>query len=270
MQIFDDFNKTFNTHWTQVTVGGGKLSLKNSVLRIGYEGSEDDKYTDAQLDDYTTIASNEYYWKSPLIMEVRARFSHKSVVGKNLLINNQCLKGTGGFGFWNKPFSMQGRWYTFPKSVWFFYSAPPSDMQLVAGSPVFGWKAQVVNTTLLSVLVNLIPLGISVIFAKATGYTKLSRFWLQRFSGTQEVIIEEDMREWHDYTLEWKDDQVVFSVDKKKILKVPFSTKTPLGFVAWLDNEYAIATAKGKIGFGKSKIGPQWLDIDSVKIKNIQ
>lgn len=269
MKIFDDFNEAFDLYWTQLTTGGGKLEISKSILRMGFKSAREGKYTDTQIDDYTTITRVEHYWKAPLRMTIRARSSHKASNVSSTNKSKDILKGTGGFGFWNRPFSMQGTWFTLPQAVWFFYSAPPSNMALVPGIPGWGWKAQVVNTTLLGLIKNVIPFALAMIYGRLTGNTKPAAHFAQGFAGANEAVVTEDMTKWHEYTLEWRQNECIFWVDKKLILRVPHAPSKPLGFVAWLDNEYAIATPNGELKFGKGKSGPQWLDMDFVKIENL-
>ena len=75
------------------------------------------------------------------------------------------------------------------------------------------------------------------------------------------------MTKWHTYVLEWHRNRSIFWIDGQKILDVPQAPTKPLGFVAWLDNEYAVATPRGELRFGKGDAGAQWLDMDAVKIE---
>lgn len=269
MKILDDFNHSFDSHWTQLTTGGGKLQISKSILRMGFKSARVGKYTDTQIDDYTTLSRSEHYWKPPLRMTVRARSSHSAATADSTNKTKDILRGTSGFGFWNRPFSMQGKWFTLPESVWFFYSAPPSNMALVPGISGWGWKSQVIHTTPLSVVTNTIPLILAMVFGWITGNTKPAAHWMQKFTGANEAIITEEMTKWHDYTLEWHRHESIFWVDKKLVLRVPRAPTKALGFVAWLDNEYAIATPNGELRFGKGASGPQWLDMDSVRIEKL-
>lgn len=151
MYVFDHFNGSFDPHWTQVNVGGGRLNISHSALRMGFESAQQHKYTDAQIDDYTLLSKSDYLWEPSLRMTVRARSSHPASKAKSTNKSTGVLRGTAGFGFWNKPFSMQGNIYTLPESIWFFYSAPPSCMSLVPDMPGWGWKAQVIHSLRLGV-----------------------------------------------------------------------------------------------------------------------
>ena len=52
MPMFDDFNELLDHHWTQTCIGGGKLYVENSMLRMAFESARQGQYTDAQIDDY--------------------------------------------------------------------------------------------------------------------------------------------------------------------------------------------------------------------------
>lgn len=269
MNISDDFRRSIDPHWTQVTTGGGKLKVTKSVLRLSYKSAKPSKYTDAQIDDYTMLSKSDYLWRPPLCMTVRARFSHPAAVAGSAEKTRGILRGTAGFGFWNKPFTMQGNWFTLPEAIWFFYAAPPSNMALVPGIPGWGWKAQVVHTTPASTTINALPAALGVISGRLHSKLQSSGRAVQRLAGAHEAVIIDDMTKWHTFTLEWLKKGSRFWVDDKLILDTKKAPTKPLGFVAWLDNEYAIVTPEGDLRFGKTTCGAQWLDLDSVKIEHL-
>lgn len=269
MKIYDDFDGKINPHWTQVVTGGGSLNISKSILRMEYDSAIAGKYTDAQIDDYTMLGKSDYLWKPPLRMTVRARMSHPAATAKITENNKDFLRGTAGFGFWNKPFTMQGNIFTLPESIWFFYSAPPSNMALIPGIPGWGWKSQSIHAMRLGATSHALPLALTGAYGRLTGNTKSASKWMQRFAGANEAIITEDMTKWHTYTLEWHPKKSLFWVDGKLILEAAQAPTKPLGFVAWLDNEYAVATPRGELRFGKGNAGAQWLDMDSVKIESL-
>lgn len=266
MDIADDFNKSLHRHWTQVLSGGAYAQLDKSVLRLGYDTATPDNYTDAQIDDYTMLGKSDYLWKPPLRMTVRARFSHTAATASSTDTTKNVLRGTAGFGFWNKPFTMQGNWFTTPQAVWFFYSAPPSNMALVPGLPGWGWKAQVINTTKASVAANAIPAAVAAGYGRLTD-TQPAGHAVRRFIGAHEQIVTDSMKDWHTYVLEWHENETTFYVDDNILFKANSAPTKPLGFVAWLDNAYAVVTPRGELQFGRTTCGKQWLDMDSVKIE---
>lgn len=269
MRIFDDFSSERpHPYWNKVTAGTGDIRLNQSSLRLSYSAAEEGKYSDAQIDDYTMLAKADYIWRPPLRMKVRARFSNIGATSK-FNTNGNHLKGTAGFGFWNKPFTMQGNIFTLPETAWFFYSAPPSNMALVPGVPGYGWKTQTIHTKRFSAIMHAGPLALSFLYGKMTGNFNPANRYLQKFAGVDEYLLNHDMTEWHTYTLEWHKHYTVYWVDGVEIIRSSYSPTASLGFVAWIDNEYAVATTKGELQFGKISAGSQWLDIDSVLIENI-
>ncbi|GCE28249.1 hypothetical protein KDA_37330 [Dictyobacter alpinus] len=226
----------------------------------------DGAYADAQIDDYGQLARSQFPWRPPLRMEVRARSSAPAANAETTAQDLSVLRGTAGFGFWNYPFSVRGDILMLPEAVWFFYASPPSNMALVPGIPGWGWKAQVVHSMRPGALLATLPTAL------ATGWGRLSRDtapaarWLQRLSGTREALLDVDMTGWHTYTLEWYPKVARFWVDGIHVLTAPNPPTRALGFVAWLDNQYAVATPQGSLRFGAIATPEQWFAIDSINI----
>jgi hypothetical protein len=72
--------------------------------------------------------------------------------------------------------------------------------------------------------------------------------------------------EWHEYGLDWQSANARFYVDGAMVLSVPDPPRGPLGFVAWIDNQYAVVTPRGRVGSGTLASAPEWLDIDWLRI----
>jgi len=267
--MFDDFNELLDQHWTQTCIGGGKLYVENSVLRMAFELALQGQYTDAQIDDYDNMPRANYPWRPPLRMQVNARSSLPAATLSSTGEDTAFLRGTAGFGFWNYPFSVRGDILMLPEAVWFFYASPPSNMALVPGIPGWGWKAQVVHSMRPGSLAATVPLAATIAFGLLTGATRPVAHWMQKVSGACEALLPVEMTEWHRYTLEWQRNGASFWVDDTLVLRSPHSPSRPLGFVAWLDNQYALATPRGVLRFGTISSGPQWLEMDSVKIESL-
>ncbi len=265
--ISEDFSEPLNNHWTQICIGGGKVSIENSVMRMAFEFAQQGQYTDAQIDDYDNLHRAIYPWRPPLRMQVIARSSLPAATLSNTGEDTAFLKGTAGFGFWNYPFSVKGDILMLPEAVWFFYASPPSNMALVPGIPGWGWKAQVVHSMRLGSLAATIPLATTITYGLLTGKTRPAARWMQKVSGACEALMPVEMTEWHNYRLEWMHNEALFWVDDRLVLRSPQSPTRPLGFVAWLDNQYALATPRGVLRFGTVSSGPQWLELESVKIE---
>jgi hypothetical protein len=266
--FFENFTEPLDKRWTQTCIGGGKIYYENLKLRMAFESARWGQYTDAQIDDYDNMPRANYPWRPPLRMRVIARSSLPAATFRNHETSGT-LQGTAGFGFWNYPFSVQGDILMLPEAVWFFYASPPSNMALVPGIPGWGWKAQVVHSMQARSLVAAVPLAATIAFGLLTGKTRPAARWMQKVSGAYEALLPVEMNEWHTYTLEWLRSEALFWVDDTLVLRSPQSPTRPLGFVAWLDNQYALATPRGVLRFGTVSSGPQWLEIDSLKFEQL-
>ncbi len=164
-------------------------------------------------------------------------------------------------------FSARGDILMLPEAIWFFYASPPSNMALVPGIPGWGWKAQVVHSMRPGALAATIPLAATTVLGLLTRETRPAARWMQRLTGAYEALLTVEMTNWHTYTLEWLHSEAAFWVDDKLVLRAPQPPTRPLGFVAWLDNQYAIATPRGVLRFGTVASGPQWFELDSVNVE---
>ncbi|HLY32017.1 MAG TPA: hypothetical protein VKQ36_13385 [Ktedonobacterales bacterium] len=180
------------------------------------------------------------------------------------------LLGTFGFGFWNAPVALR-RLPRLPDAIWFFGASLPSNMALVPGVAGWGWKAQVVHANRPGAVLAGAPAVGAALWARLSGsplaYNRAAR-WTRRVTGAQEASLDAlvDLRDWHEYTLEWRHDVARFWVDDAEALVAPLPPQGPLGFVAWLDNQYAIATPLGELRFGTLTTGPQWFELDYLRI----
>ena len=266
--MFDDFTDGIAQYWTQTCIGTGSLSTTASALRMSTPSVQQGQYSDAQIDDNGKRIRAAFPWKPPLRMIVRSRSSHGAATPDSTSETPNMLHGTAGFGLWNYPFSVRGDILMLPESIWFFYASPPSNMALIPGIPGWGWKAQVVHSIRAEALAAVIPTAVTTLWGRVTGNTQSASRWMQRLSGASEALLPVTMTDWHTYSLEWRESAATFWVDDALVLRVPQPPTRPLGFVAWLDNQYAVATPRGVFRFGTVSNGPQWLDIDSIKIEN--
>jgi hypothetical protein len=257
MMIQDQFDSEPSLHWTRWLQGAGRLESGDSTVRLVTQDAHAGVYSDAQLDDYHSLPRRQWPWRPPLQMLARARASHSSLVG------------TAGFGFWNDPFTLSGGVTALPEAVWFFYASPPSDMALVPGVPGWGWKAAVVHAARADAILQGIPTAIAVLWARLTGHAQTAARWVQRISGAYEAPLNLDWTDWHTYELEWRRDAAMFRVDGVKVLRAPDPPPGPLGFVTWVDNQFAVATPRGQFRFGTLDApGRQWLELDWINIEH--
>jgi hypothetical protein len=265
--MFEDFSGPIEPYWTQTCIGNGSLRIVDSTLRMEYQAARQGEYVNAQIDDYGKRQRSAFPWRPPLRMEVRARSSLPAASGNETLASADMLRGTAGFGFWNYPFSVRGDPLLLPEAVWFFYASPPSNMSLVPHTPGWGWKAQVVHSMRLAALASALPLGITTAWARISGQTQAAQRWISTLTGAQEAMLPVKMESWHTYVLEWRQAEARFWVDGQAVLQAPQPPARPLGFVAWLDNQYAVVTPRGAFRFGTVTSGPQWFELDYVRIE---
>lgn len=264
--MFEDFRPPLNARWTPTIIGDGSLDFIDSALRMSLAATPRGSFSDAQIDDYGQLTRANFPWRPPLRMEIAARSSLPAATSSSTP-ESAVLRGTAGFGFWNYPFSVRGDFLMLPESVWFFYASPPSNMALVPGIPGWGWKAQVVHAMRPGALLSSVPMALSTSLALLTGEVRPAARWMQRLSGAQEALLDVDMTSWHTYTLEWREHEVFFQVDGEHVLRAPNPPTRPLGFVTWLDNQFAIATPRGALRFGAIDCGPQWFEISKLRIE---
>jgi len=252
--IEDTFHPRPLSHWHPTQVGGGRLVLLDDGLRLLMAGARRDAYSDAQIDDYTGRARRRFPWRPPLRMTVRARASG-------------ALAGTAGFGFWNNPFSPLGGTPALPAALWFFCGSPPSDMPLALGVPGHGWKAACIDATRPAALAWA-PLTLPVLLANRVP-ALYRRIWLrvQRGLRVAEAAITALGQHWSEYTIEWRVDGARFLVDGAVVLATDRPPRGPLGFVAWVDNQWMVATPHGRFGWGLLQADAHWLDLALVRIE---
>ena len=273
-EVSERFSDGLSARWIRTTPNGGTLDVGATGLRLALPtGASAGVYSDAQIDDYGSLPPSRFPWRPPLHLEVRARASHPAhpahparPMPPDQLENQQWLRGTAGFGFWNYPFSLTGAVLRLPAAIWFFAASPPSNMALVPGSPGWGWKAQVVNAHRPGALLAAPPTAAAVAWALISRRETMASRWVQRLSGSVEAALDTDLREWHTYTIDWRLDHARFAVDGVEALSVANPPRGPMGFVAWVDNQYAVATPRGQFRFGTLATGPEWLEIEALRI----
>jgi hypothetical protein len=88
----------------------------------------------------------------------------------------------------------------------------------------------------------------------------------QRVLKIDETIISVEMDHWHDYGLEWGGQEVRFIVDGETIFHTRFSPQGPLGFVAWIDNQYMVATPQGRFRHGIVASATQSMELAALEV----
>jgi hypothetical protein len=257
--LHDTFESgVLDPRWKPLAVGAGALELTDGLLRCALSPATTRQYSDAQITDYHGLARRDFPHRPPLRLRVRAWASHGA----------DQLKGTAGFGFWNEPFVPMRRGLPrLPRALWFFFASPPNNMALAKGVPGFGWKAATIDASRWPFLLLLpgAPLGFLVMRIPALYRT----LWPvgQRALGVAEAALPVDITAPHVYELTWLPESVTFQVDGQTVLVSPRAPRGPLGFVAWLDNQYAVVTPQGRFGFGLIETAErQWLALEEIEL----
>jgi len=236
--IHDDFNKALHPAWHITEQGIGQVNHKNNALHLSHPVHDKSAYSNAQLSDYDT--NRQFNLRPPLRLTLTAQ------------ANTADLRGTAGFGFWNHPFAPGSSHLDLPQALWFFFASQESNMALAQDVPGNGWKAATFNAKRLPFLGLLptAPLAMPLMNIPAI-YDSLWHIG-QRAIGVSETALDSALlAEKHTYTLDWLPHEAIFKVDNDIVLHAKHGiTQNPLGFVAWLDNQYAIVSPKGRFGFG--------------------
>ncbi len=242
-----------------VEIGRGQVEHNGTGWRLFLPSASSREYSDAQLDDTGGLGRRQFLWRPPLTLSLRARFSHPAAR----------LRGTAGFGFWNVPFGPgSAQVPALPRAAWFFFGAAPHDIPIAYGVPGNGWKAACLDLSRPAALpwAPLAPLTV-LAMQNAAVYRWL---WprIQRSLGIAEAQIPAALDKWHNYLLRWRPDGVEFWVDDELMISAPTAPRGPLGFVAWIDNQYAIVSPRGRFGWGLSAVTePQYLEIHDLRIE---
>lgn len=246
---FDTLHDTFETdlspRWHITEAGTARVIRRQGSLHLTVMPADDDIYSNAQITTYSE-ADRSFQLEPPVRMRVTAYSSAPS----------ESLVGTAGFGFWNHAFDPNRRGIGFPQALWFFFGAPPNHMPLALDGAAHGWKAATFNAKQRAFywLLPTAPLAIPLMNIEPL----YRRLWPigQRAIGVAETALDADLlTRNHTYTLDWLPDKAIFSVDDEIIQTATRAIpQNPLGFIAWMDNQYAIVSPKGRFGWGISTI----------------
>jgi hypothetical protein len=262
--VQDNFAERIAPYWVRFAAGMGQIEWEPGVIRFVLAEADAPveaehaslRLSDAQIDDYHERDRRALPWRPPLQMTVRARFSHPV----------DALRGTAGFGFWNNPFVGSGAAVA-PNTIWFFFASPPSDMALVPGVPGWGWKAASLNGG----DVNPVAVAVGNLLLRVPGVARLVlRAASSYVQAAEHPLTGLDVTGWHDYALFWDQRLAVWTVDGAEVLRTAHPPTVPLGFVAWMDNQWAVMRPQGEIGFGVVNLPQrQWLELNRVQIEKL-
>jgi hypothetical protein len=250
------FNDEPTPPWRITEASTGIVTQRPGELLLLLRSAGNDAYGNAQISDYM---GRHFSWRPPLRMTVTAWASAPASE----------LRGTAGFGFWNHPFVPGERGVHLPQAVWFFFASPPSKMRLAKDVPGTGWKAATFDATRwpFFALLPTAPIGLLLMRIPAL----YNRLWPigQRAIGVSETLLDGNLlAASHTYTIDWRDDGATFAIDGLVVHEANNVPRGPLGFIAWMDNQYAIVTPQGQFGFGRVRVEQeQSLTLEHVRIE---
>lgn len=244
--------------FTSTEQGAGTVTQGEGAFTLSLPGdTAPNAYHNAQISTYTTRA--DFTHQPPLRLQLRAHATGP-------------IPGTAGFGFWNHPYdpTMRGvLGLRLPRAAWFFFGAPPNDMPLALDVPGHGWKAatfDAANWRFLSLL-PLAPFGFALMRVPAL-YRRLWPLGQAAIGVSERALDPALLASSHTYTLDWLPDRVTFAVDGETVHSTGRVPRGPLGFVAWVDNQYAVVTPQGRFGFGMVDVAaPTSLVLEDVRIE---
>ncbi len=243
--------------WRETELGGGAVRQIADEVSLTLAPGRASVYHDAQISDYRATV-RDFAHEPPLRLELRAR-----AVGE--------ISGTAGFGFWNHAFAPGERGFRLPQALWFFFGGPANDICLAKSQPGNGWKAATFDAKnwRFCALLPVAPLGFLLMRSRRL----FDALWPlgQAAIGVSEVALDSALLTgYHRYSIEWRAGSAVFAVDGEVVLRARRVPRSPLGFIAWIDNQYAIVTPRGRFGHGLLEIPyPQSLQLREISITRL-
>ncbi|MCU0514179.1 MAG: hypothetical protein MUE40_16610 [Anaerolineae bacterium] len=259
MQIHDTFALGLDPRWQITQTGTGSVIRRPGSLHLTLIPDDAPAaYHNAQITEYVP-AKRDFQCQPPLRLTVRACAS----------LHPANLVGTAGFGFWNHALEPGQARLGRPQALWFFFGAPPNNIALAKGVPGHGWKAATFDAHRwqFAALAPLAPLGMALM-RNRTLYNALWGIG-QNALGVQEALLDSDLlNSEHEYVLEWRRDGATFLLDGQVVQQVAQVPQNPLGFVAWMDNQYQVVTPQGQFAGGVVPVKrPQALMLSEIKIE---
>jgi hypothetical protein len=246
-----------------------KHSSRDSLITSGESGSRleiasgsNSRYRLAQLDDYSSRGKKDFLWKPPLTLSLHARASSSNI------------PGTWGFGLWNDPFGtwmgpggMKRPFPALPNAVWFFHASQENYLSLRNDRPANGFMAAIFSSPKIPAIL-LLPSIIVAPLLLIRSTARWLRSKLRQVIEEDNVNIDIDVMEWHQYSFTWAKTTVRFWVDDQLELETRIVPDGPLGCVIWIDNQFASFTPDGRIKAGTLENPvPAWIEISDFVLR---
>ena len=228
--------------------------------RLEIQAGKNKNYRLAQLDDYSDATRKNFLHLPPCSIWLNARLSESN------------LPGTWGFGFWNDPFGYNlgikggARMIpVLPNSAWFFYASPMNWLSIHKNIPANGFFAGTIAAPAIPSLLfaPFLP-GLPLLALKPV--SRLLRRVVGNIIRQDAVAISLDVTLWHNYSIEWLREYLVFKIDGGTILETNILPNPPLGLVIWIDNQFAAWESNGNLSYGVLENPLAWLEIKNITV----
>jgi hypothetical protein len=232
-----------------------------SSWRLEIPAGPPGRYRLAQVDDYAQSKRGEFPWAPPLQFQLDAK------------ISTAANPGTWGFGFWNDPFSLSlglgggtRRLPALPNAAWFFFSSPENHLSFQDQLPGSGPLAQVFQSPAIP-SAGLAPAAFALPLLAWRPAARLARRLARLLIREDAAKLQISPEHWNHYHLTWSKTETVFIINGQVVLRTPCSPQPPLGWVAWVDNQFAALPPSGKLRFGSLQTpNPVSLEIKNLSI----
>jgi hypothetical protein len=242
-------------------VRGGKVSNQgNGQFRLAIPEGATGHFRLAQLDDYMHLPRRRFPWRPPLTISLQARTSHPEI------------PGTHGFGLWNDPFNFSlgfgggNLLPALPNAAWFFFASPSNYLSFRNDLPANGALAAAFRAPRIPAWLaspGFLGMPLLMIPPVARWVRKIA----SRIIRQDTVQLDLDPTEWHSYRMDWEVEKVSFYLDDQLVLSTEISPRGPLGFVLWIDNQYAAWTPEGQMKYGRLPSPSGWLEVKNLTIQ---
>ncbi len=200
-------------------------------------------YRLAQFYDYRGMPRQDFPCRPPVRLQLQARAGAADI------------PGTWGFGFWNAPFSL-GLGFgvrqvlpALPDAAWFFFASTHNYLSFRNDLPANGFMVQTFRSRRIPAWL-LAPSVVGLPLLVWRPFARWVRHMASKVIDESGAAVEVDPTAWHDYAIDWQADRVDFMVDGRRVHRTEVSPGGPLGLVLWIDNQYAVFTPEGRIGYG--------------------
>jgi hypothetical protein len=258
MHIQDDFAEIIDPRWKITQQGSGSVYRRPGALHLALQPDESNQtYHNAQITEYSP-AQKDFQFRAPLTMKIQAYSS----------LHPANIRGTAGFGFWNHPFSPDQKGWGLPQTLWFFFSGKDSNMALARGVQGNGWKAATMDARrgIARVLLPFAPLAMPLMRVNAL-YNALYPIGQSALAIQEASLDAELLTAIHEYEIEWRNEGAIFRVDGEIVQQTRHVPKGALGFIAWMDNQFAVVTPQGNFQMGLVPVDKaQSLVLESIEI----